>query len=59
MQYENLILDDDIIMSLTEVDKAFLEKFTNLQRLSMNATKLKSLGNFPSAKLIKVSAENI
>tara|TARA_B110000305_G_C18982124_1_gene422109 strand:+ start:60 stop:185 length:126 start_codon:yes stop_codon:yes gene_type:complete len=40
---------------LSPEDKKFLEKFTHLQRLSMNVTKLKSLDNMPKVKLIKVS----
>merc|ERR1712072_1098596 len=52
--YENLILDDDIILNLSAEDKTFLEKFSNLQRLSMNVTKLKSLSNLPKSKIIKL-----
>ena len=51
-------MDGEPIVSLTAADKEFLQKFTNLKKLSLNATKLKSLANFPVAALIKVSDAN-
>lgn len=56
MQYENLILDDELVVQLTPEDKKFLERFSNLVLLSLNSTKLKSVDNLPEAKLVKVSA---
>ena len=55
LQFENLILDGENIGNLSEEDKTFLQKF-ELKCLSLNATKLKSLDNFPkSDSLTKVS----
>lgn len=40
---------------MTEADRKFLEKFTNLVKLSLNVTGLKSFDNFPKVKLIKLA----
>lgn len=46
-EFSNLILDDTPIQEITEDDKNYLNKFANLEKLCMNATGLKNLGNLP------------
>ena len=41
------VFDENQIIELTEEDKKFLELFTNIEKLSFNGCKLKSLKNFP------------
>jgi len=54
--FSNLILDDTPITELTQKDGAYLTKFVNLEKLSMNATGLRSLNHLPtSLKLQRVS----
>ena len=56
LQFANLILDDTKIPMITEEDGKYLNTFKNLERLSMNATGLKSLDNLPpDVKMIRVS----
>ena len=45
--YENLFLDDLPLRRLSRYDKAYLEKFVNLQWLSLKDTKLCSVMNLP------------
>ena len=49
-QIDNLILDEMTIEKLSESDKQFLTKFTTVENLSLNGTKLKSLANLPDWK---------
>ena len=57
-EIENLILDGYEIVEFTKEDKAFLERFTNLQRLSLKHTKLSSLRNMPKIKLSAIDLSN-
>lgn len=52
--YNNLILDDMAIGSITEEEKNYLAKFTTLECLSLNQNDLVSLVNLPEAKLVKI-----
>lgn len=54
-QFENLILDDIVIEKISDDDKKFLEEFTNLEYISFNSTRIRSLNNLPDAEnLIRV-----
>ena len=54
-EISNLILDELDIPTLSAEDKAFLEEFTNLEKLAMNKTSLTSTANFPDApKLARI-----
>ena len=57
-EIENLILDGYEIVEFTKEDKEFLERFTNLQRLSLKHTKLNSLKNMPKVKLSALDLSN-
>lgn len=46
-EYDNLILDELTIESLTVEDRDFLSTFTCLEHLSLKQTSLKSLQNLP------------
>lgn len=54
-EFSNLILDDTQITEITADDRDFLNQFVNMEKLSMNATGLKSLSNLPALKMIRVS----
>lgn len=55
-EFSNLILDDSPIAEITAEDKDYLNLFSNLEKLCMNATGLKSLDNLPDKlKIVKVS----
>ena len=46
-EYTNLIMDDMPINEISDVDKQFLEGFTECQFLSLNSTGLKNISNLP------------
>ena len=51
-EYTNLIMDDMPINDISDVDKAFLEGFSECQFLSLNSTGLSNISNLPKmAKL--------
>jgi hypothetical protein len=55
-EFSNLILDDTPIAEITAEDSEYLNNFLNLEKLSMNATGLRNLGNLPDKlKIAKVS----
>ena len=56
-EFSNLILDDTQITEITADDREYLNQFVNMEKLSMNATGLKSLSNLPSLKMIRVSKD--
>ena len=47
-EFSNLILDQMPIGSISDSDKQFLEKFVNLESISLNQTNLKDLNNLPT-----------
>ena len=47
-EFSNLILDDIKINQVNDEDKAYLNKFLNLEKLCMNSTGLTSLTNLPN-----------
>lgn len=44
---ESIFLDGNPLGELTNEDKAFLERFTNLKQISLSQTNLSSLKNLP------------
>lgn len=46
-EFNNLLLDEMQIESLSKEDQQFLQEFSELECLSMNSTGMKSLDNFP------------
>lgn len=55
-EFSNLILDDTPIGEITEEDREYLNNFENLEKLCMNATRLKNLNNLPDKlKIVRVS----
>lgn len=58
-EFSNLILDDTPINEITENDMNYLATFVNLEKLSMNACNLKSLGNLPASLKIDRVSENM
>lgn len=51
--FTELSLDETVIENISEDDKAFLEKFKNLETIQLNMTRLKSLANFPKIETLK------
>jgi hypothetical protein len=59
-EFSNLILDDTPINEITSVDKEYLNLFVNVEKLCMNATGLKNLGNMPDKlKIVRVSTRDL
>ena len=59
-EFSNLILDDTPINEITSDDMKYLQTFTNLEKLCMNACGIRSLGNMPSSlKIERVSVTNV
>ena len=54
-----MILDDTPINEITSNDMTYLATFVNLEKLSMNACNLKSLGNLPASLKIDRVSENV
>jgi hypothetical protein len=52
LQFDNLILDETQIESLTADDKTYLEQFAKLEMISLNICRLQSLENFPALPLL-------
>lgn len=46
--FDTLLLDSLPIVEFSIEDKKFLERFTELKKLTLNCTSLKSLKNFPA-----------
>ncbi len=52
--FNNLILDEMDVGSITQEDKEFLELFTGIESLSMNQTGLQSLQNLPKCNNLSI-----
>lgn len=50
--YDNLILDETNIGQMTVEDKEYLEKFNELEMISLNICRLQSLDNFPTLPIL-------
>ncbi|KAH8741180.1 hypothetical protein FG386_000087 [Cryptosporidium ryanae] len=53
-EVKELVLDGVRLRELTQEDSEFLSRFSNLQHLSLNATGLQKLDNFPPLENLKV-----
>lgn len=52
-EYDNLVLDELAIATLSAEDSKFLETFTSVEVLCMNETGIRSLENLPTMPLLK------
>ena len=51
-EFENLVLDEMPIGSLSELDREFLESFTAMEQLSLQQCELKTLTNLPRSNKV-------